>query len=119
MSVSERFMTAMELPGDLSCKAPIITITGPSQVQIENYKSILSYTSEKLIVVTCQGRVILQGKNLEIFHYTTWEMEIKGQILSVNVRACLKNHSRSLQAPVCGIFHLNSVAVRQYIVNPI
>lgn len=26
MSVSERFMTAMELPGDLSCKAPIITI---------------------------------------------------------------------------------------------
>ena len=61
MSVSERFMTAMELPGDLSCKAPIITITGPSQVQIENY----------------------QGKNLEIFHYTTWEMEIKGQILSV------------------------------------
>ena len=36
-----------------------------------------------------------------------------------NVRACLKNHSRSLQAPVCGIFHLNSVAVRQYIVNPI
>ena len=45
MSVSERFMTAMELPGDLSCKAPIITITGPSQVQIENYKSILSYTS--------------------------------------------------------------------------
>ena len=72
MSVSERFMTAMELPGDLSCKAPI-----------ENYKSILSYTSEKLIVVTCQGRVILQGKNLEIFHYTTWEMEIKGQILSV------------------------------------
>ncbi len=34
MSVSERFMTAMELPGDLSCKAPIITITGPSQVQV-------------------------------------------------------------------------------------
>ncbi|MFQ7021019.1 hypothetical protein [Ruminococcus sp. RTP21358st1_A5_RTP21358_211008] len=24
-----------------------------------------------------------------------------------------------MQAPVCGIFHLNSVAVRQYIVNPI
>ena len=64
MSVSERFMTAMELPGDLSCKAPIITITGPSQVQIENYKSILSYTSEKLIVVTCQGRQsYLFGKN--------------------------------------------------------
>ena len=83
MSVSERFMTVMELPGDLSCKAPIITITGPSQVLIENYKSILSYTSEKLIVVTCRGRVVLQGKNLEIVHYTSLEMEIKGLILSV------------------------------------
>ena len=108
MSVSERFMTAMELPGDLSCKAPIITITGPSQVQIENYKSILSYTSEKLIVVTCQGRVILQGGNGN-----------KRADFVGNVRACLKNHFRNLYAPVCSIFHLNSVAVRQYIVNPI
>ena len=83
MSVSERFMTAMELPGDLSCKAPIITITGPAQVLIENYKSILSYTSEKLIVVTCRGRVILQGKNLEIFHDHAWEMEIRGNITAV------------------------------------
>ena len=38
---------------------------------------------------------------------------------SGNVRACLKNHFRNLYAPVCSIFHLNSVAVRQYIVNPI
>ena len=119
MSVSERFMTAMELPGDLSCKAPIITITGPSQVQIENYKSILSYTSEKLIVVTCQGRVILQGEksgNISLHYLGNGN---KRADFVGNVRACLKNHSRSLQAPVCGIFHLNSVAVRQYIVNPI
>ena len=82
-SVSERFFTAMELPGDLACKAPIVTITGPAQVMIENYKSILSYTSEQLIVVTCQGRVILQGKNLEIFRYTSLEMEVRGKIMAV------------------------------------
>ncbi|MGO4945204.1 YabP/YqfC family sporulation protein [Blautia sp. Sow4_E7] len=82
-SISERFLTAMELPGDLACKAPIITITGPTQVLIENYKSILSYTSEQLIVVTCQGRVILHGKNLEIFRYTSLEMEVRGKIMAV------------------------------------
>ncbi|RJW27050.1 hypothetical protein DXB17_10790 [Ruminococcus sp. OM02-16LB] len=27
------------------------------------------------------------------------------------IRACLKNHSHNLHAPLCGIFHLNSVAV--------
>ncbi|MEE0556851.1 MAG: DUF6783 domain-containing protein [Blautia wexlerae] len=29
-------------------------------------------------------------------------------------RACLKNHSRNLHAPLCGIFHPNSVAVARY-----
>ena len=30
-------------------------------------------------------------------------------------RACLKNHSRNLHAPLCGIFHPNSVAVAQMV----
>ena len=29
-------------------------------------------------------------------------------------RACLKNHSRNLHAPLCGRFHPNSVAVARY-----
>ena len=29
-------------------------------------------------------------------------------------RACLKNHSRDLQAPLCGIFYPHSVAVARY-----
>ncbi|RHO26067.1 hypothetical protein DW217_05795 [Ruminococcus sp. AM18-15] len=29
-------------------------------------------------------------------------------------RACLKNHSRNLHAPLCRIFHPNSVAVARY-----
>ena len=83
MSVSERIFTAMELPGDLTCKAPIITIIGPAQVLIENYKNILSYKSDQLIVITCQGRVILRGENLEIARYTALEMEVKGKITAV------------------------------------
>ncbi|WP_342979941.1 MULTISPECIES: DUF6783 domain-containing protein [unclassified Ruminococcus] len=32
----------------------------------------------------------------------------------LSFRACLKNHSRNLHAPLCGIFHPNSVAVARY-----
>ena len=32
----------------------------------------------------------------------------------IKTRACLKNHSRNLHAPLCGIFHPNSVAVARY-----
>ncbi len=31
-----------------------------------------------------------------------------------SLRACLKNHSRNLHAPLCGIFCPNSVAVARY-----
>ena len=35
-------------------------------------------------------------------------------VKDIPVRACLKNHSRNLHAPLCGIFHPNSVAVARY-----
>ncbi|MFR3882996.1 MAG: DUF6783 domain-containing protein [Lachnospiraceae bacterium] len=31
-----------------------------------------------------------------------------------HIRACLKNHFRNLQAPICGIFYPHSVAVARY-----
>ncbi len=36
------------------------------------------------------------------------------QIYMKTARACLKNHSRNLHAPLCGRFHPNSVAVARY-----
>ena len=35
-------------------------------------------------------------------------------IFQTRSRACLKNHSRDLQAPLCGIFYPHSVAVARY-----
>ena len=36
------------------------------------------------------------------------------KLSSFGARACLKNHSRNLHAPLCGIFCPNSVAVARY-----
>ena len=35
-------------------------------------------------------------------------------VRAFDARACLKNHSRNLHAPLCRIFHPNSVAVARY-----
>ena len=35
-------------------------------------------------------------------------------IFQTRSRACLKNHFRNLQAPLCGIFYPHSVAVARY-----
>ena len=34
--------------------------------------------------------------------------------LHITAKACLKNHSCNLHAPLCGIFHPNSVVVARY-----
>ena len=34
--------------------------------------------------------------------------------IAYRLRACLKNHFRNLQAPLCGIFYPHSVAVARY-----
>ena len=40
--------------------------------------------------------------------------EIVDFIFSKDARACLKNHSCNLRAPLCGIFYLHSVDVARY-----
>ena len=50
-------------------------------------------------------------ENSNIISMRQKDNHIKEQI---QVRACLKNHSRNLHAPLCGIFHPNSVAVARY-----
>ena len=50
-------------------------------------------------------------QNPNIISMRQKDNHIKEQI---QVRACLKNHSRNLHAPLCGIFHPNSVAVARY-----
>ena len=51
-------------------------------------------------------------------YYTKVEYAINNQSIVANMkidtRACLKNHSRHLHAPLCAIFALNSVDVARY-----
>ena len=55
-------------------------------------------------------------KNLLQFCFIYYKIEeVTDQIvLEKGSRACLKNHSRNLHAPLCGIFCPNSVAVARY-----
>lgn len=84
-AVRENVLEAMEIPGDLAGRAPVITLTGCRQARIENYRSIVFYNKEKLVVLTKCGKACLHGQNLEIIHYDSMEMEVKGYISGVSV----------------------------------
>lgn len=79
----ENVVSALEIPRDLAYKDPIVTMTGPNCAVVENYRSILKYTREQIMILTVKGKVTICGKRLEIPSYTPEEMQVKGMIAGV------------------------------------
>ncbi|MDL2300753.1 YabP/YqfC family sporulation protein [Lachnospiraceae bacterium OttesenSCG-928-D06] len=60
-----------------------VTMTGNTEVWIENYKGILEYTTQTILLQgkTCQ--VCFEGNRLSIDYYTNEDMKISGMISCV------------------------------------
>ena len=76
-------VTSLEVPGDLAMKETIVTLTGRSHAIICNYKSILRYQQEEIIVLGFHGKISIRGKRLMIPKYTSEEMQIEGMISEI------------------------------------
>ena len=74
----------LHLPKDYVLGSAIVTITGNRDIFIENYKGILEYTCESLMIQTKTCRIHICGKQLEIEYYTNEEMKITGYIREVH-----------------------------------
>lgn len=78
--LKENIVTALEIPRDLACRETVVTFTGKNQAVVENYRSILRYTTEEIVIMTYHGRMTITGKRLEIPWYTFDEMMVSGMI---------------------------------------
>ena len=79
----EDLVTSLEIPRDLAMKETIVTVTGRHQVVVCNYRSILRYEKEEIILLTFRGKLQIRGKRLQIPLYTPEEMYIQGVILEI------------------------------------
>lgn len=79
----EMIVESLRLPKDSLLGASIVTITGNREAFIENYKGILEYTKESVVLQGKNCRICFQGKELSIDYYTNEDMKIGGSIESV------------------------------------
>lgn len=57
-----------------------VTLTGNSEAWIENYRGILEYTGERILLQAKTSQVCLEGTRLSIDYYTNEDMKISGNI---------------------------------------
>ncbi len=76
-------MESLQLPGDILRGDMRITLTGNREVWIENYKGILEYSTECILLQGKNGRVQFEGKRLAIDYYTNEDMKLTGRIMSI------------------------------------
>lgn len=85
--VKKQVTEGLELPKDIMYGAVIVNITGQSEIFIENYRGILQYTTEVIVLQTKTCVVEIHGQKLAIDYYTSDEMKITGRISCVNYNA--------------------------------
>lgn len=74
---------SLKLPKDSMLGASIISVTGNTDIFIENYKGILQYSSELILLQGKNCKIELKGKGLNIVYYTNEDMKISGVVESV------------------------------------
>jgi sporulation protein YqfC len=83
----ELVVESLRLPKDSLLGASIVTITGNMDVFVENYKGIIEYTSQVILLQGKTCKIEICGKRLNIVYYTNEDMKISGCIEAVRYMA--------------------------------
>ena len=72
-----------ELPKDVLLGASMISVTGNEELLIENFKNIIEYQEDNLLIQCKKYQIRITGKHIGIELYTKEELKIKGRISEI------------------------------------
>ena len=87
LNLSERkelIVESLKLPKDTLLGASVITITGNREAVIQNYRGILEYTDNRILLQGKKNKICFEGSKLRINYYTNEDMKIEGNISSIS-----------------------------------
>lgn len=85
ISAGERFADAFSLPKDMVVNATLFHMVGDSELFVENFRGIISYTCHNILIKGNHVKYCVSGECLMIEHYSNEDMKISGRIREVKV----------------------------------
>lgn len=85
ISAGERFADAFSLPKDMVVNATLFHMIGDSELFVENFKGIISYTCHEILIKGYHVKYCVCGECLIIEHYSNEDMKISGHIKEVKM----------------------------------
>ena len=82
-NLSTKIIDTCQLPKDVLLGASIISMTGNTDILIENFKNIIKYQTDFLLIQCKRNRIQIQGKNLQLEQYTKEELKVRGTIQEI------------------------------------
>ncbi|CDD46051.1 putative uncharacterized protein [Firmicutes bacterium CAG:534] len=76
----EMVVESLKLPKDSILGASIVTLTGNTDAFVENYRGIIEYTGDLILLQGKTCKIKICGKRLCIDYYTNEDMKISGLI---------------------------------------
>ena len=80
---SQQIIETCQLPKDVLTGAAVISMVGNTEILIENFKNIIKYQSDVIILQCKKNQMQLTGKNMNIEVFTKEEIKIKGHISEI------------------------------------
>lgn len=78
-----KFLETLQLPKDVCLGTMRVTLTGNTEAWIENYKGLLEYSENAILLQGKNCQVCFEGASLIIDYYTNEDMKISGCIQNV------------------------------------
>lgn len=82
--IKENISEKLELPRDIVLNLPKITITGDSEIIIENHKGVILFQEKQVMVNSGIGMISICGSNFEILFMGGSTLTLSGIFRSIN-----------------------------------
>lgn len=82
-SFRQRIAGTLEMPKDVVLDLPRVTVLGDLQVTVENYRGVIRYSPDQVVVGMSKGRIHIAGEDLVIGVIHEEEITVTGLLDSI------------------------------------